>query len=191
MTRRPVFFFSFIANRIQILLTLILTCGCKLSKRVQTDEMASITMKHHITSTENRNETKVRRSKRFKAEERVPPTTTTTHVAPSNGEYNHTNEKKKLILNGFVMNTPGHLSPGLWKHPRNKTADYKKLKFWTDLAQLLDNAGFHAMFVADVLGPSVFPTLLKDTLYICDELSKCRRSLWPEIESWLIFTILT
>jgi FMN-dependent oxidoreductase (nitrilotriacetate monooxygenase family) len=61
-------------------------------------------------------------------------------------------DKKKIILNAFVMNTPGHLAPGLWRHPRNKTDQYKKLSFWTDLAKLLDNAGFHAMFIADTLG---------------------------------------
>jgi len=60
--------------------------------------------------------------------------------------------KKTLILNAFVMTTPGHLAPGLWKHPRNRTTEYKKLKFWTDLAQLLDKAKFHALFIADVLG---------------------------------------
>jgi len=75
------------------------------------------------------------------------------HVATSIGDHNGTKEKKKLILNAFVMNTPGHLAPGLWKHPRNLTANYKKHKFWTDLAQLLDKANFHALFVADVLGP--------------------------------------
>ena len=61
-------------------------------------------------------------------------------------------EKKQLILNGFVITSPGHLAPGLWKHPRNKTTGYKKLKFWTDLAQRLDKANFHALFIADVLG---------------------------------------
>lgn len=61
-------------------------------------------------------------------------------------------KQKKLILNAFVMNSVGHLSPGLWRHPGNKTTEYKSIKFWTELAQLLDNAGFHAMFVADVLG---------------------------------------
>ncbi|KAH8815996.1 alkanesulfonate monooxygenase [Xylogone sp. PMI_703] len=71
----------------------------------------------------------------------------------ANGGDNGRKNKKQLILNAFVMNTPGHLSPGLWKHPRNQTADYKRLKFWTNLAQLLDKANFHAMFVADVLGP--------------------------------------
>ncbi|KAH8691294.1 xenobiotic compound monooxygenase, DszA family [Talaromyces proteolyticus] len=70
------------------------------------------------------------------------------HTASNNGS-----SKKQIILNAFVMNTPGHLSPGLWRHPRNKTNQYKKLSFWTDLAQLLDHAGFHAMFIADTLGP--------------------------------------
>ena len=60
--------------------------------------------------------------------------------------------RKKLILNAFAMNTPGHLSPGLWRHPRNRTKDYKKLSFWTELAQFLDKSGFHALFLADVLG---------------------------------------
>lgn len=50
------------------------------------------------------------------------------------------------------MNTPGHLSPGLWRHPHNRTAEYKTSDFWTDFAQLFDSAGFHAMFIADVLG---------------------------------------
>lgn len=61
--------------------------------------------------------------------------------------------KKQIILNAFVMNTPGHLAPGQWRHPRNKTSQYKKLSFWVELAQLLDKAGFHAMFIADTLGP--------------------------------------
>ncbi|KAL3425933.1 xenobiotic compound family [Phlyctema vagabunda] len=61
--------------------------------------------------------------------------------------------KKKIILNAFVMNTPGHLSPGLWRHPRNQTDQYKKLSFWTRLAAMLDKANFHAMFIADTLGP--------------------------------------
>ncbi|KAF2013680.1 alkanesulfonate monooxygenase [Aaosphaeria arxii CBS 175.79] len=64
-----------------------------------------------------------------------------------------TRPKKQLILNAFAINAPAHLSPGLWRHPRNRTADYNKLKFWTDLAQLLDKANFHALFIADVLGP--------------------------------------
>lgn len=61
--------------------------------------------------------------------------------------------KKQLLLNAFVMTSPGHLSSGQWNHPQNKTADYNKLSFWTSLAQLLDGAGFHALFIADTLGP--------------------------------------
>src|ERR1700753_2386922 len=60
--------------------------------------------------------------------------------------------KRQLILNAFLMNTVGHLSPGLWNHPRNRTDEYKKLSFWTDLAQLLEKGGFSAMFIADTLG---------------------------------------
>lgn len=51
------------------------------------------------------------------------------------------------------MDSPGHLAPGLWKHPTNKTSEYTELKFWTNLAQLLDKANFHSLFIADVLGP--------------------------------------
>ncbi|TVY84103.1 Dimethyl-sulfide monooxygenase [Lachnellula suecica] len=60
--------------------------------------------------------------------------------------------KKKWILNAFLQASPGHLAPGLWKHPSSNTTEYTTLKFWTDLAQLLDKANFHALFIADVLG---------------------------------------
>lgn len=69
----------------------------------------------------------------------------------ANGTENQ-KKKKQLILNAFVITSPGHLAPGLWKHPRNQTTEYNKLKFWTDLAQRLDKAKFHALFIADVLG---------------------------------------
>jgi alkanesulfonate monooxygenase SsuD/methylene tetrahydromethanopterin reductase-like flavin-dependent oxidoreductase (luciferase family) len=66
--------------------------------------------------------------------------------------HNGTKKSKTWILNAFAMNTPCHLAPGLWRHPRNRTTEYKKLSFWTDLAKALDEAGFHALFLADVLG---------------------------------------
>lgn len=75
---------------------------------------------------------------------------------PSNMADQNTNGQpqpnKELILNAFVMNCPGHLAPGQWRHPRNGTSNYNKLSFWTNLAKYLDNAGFHCMFIADVLG---------------------------------------
>ncbi|CAK7269809.1 hypothetical protein SEPCBS119000_003760 [Sporothrix epigloea] len=60
--------------------------------------------------------------------------------------------KKQMILNAFVMNTPGHQAAGLWNHPTNRTDEYNSLRFWTDIAKLLDDNGFHAMFIADTLG---------------------------------------
>ncbi|KAF4124065.1 Flavin-dependent oxidoreductase, luciferase family [Geosmithia morbida] len=103
-----------------------------------------------------------------------------------------TQEKKQLILNAFVMNTPGHLSPGFWKHPRNKTEQYKRLPFWLDLARLLDDAGFHAMFIADTLGPydvykgpaNVVPALsagaqfpVNDPLYLVPSMAAATKNL--------------
>ena len=72
-------------------------------------------------------------------------------MAEDNGE-SSPSQRKELLLNAFVMTCPGHLSAGSWNHPRSSTADYNKLSFWTSLAQRLDDAGFHCMFIADVLG---------------------------------------
>lgn len=74
-------------------------------------------------------------------------------VSATQPENNDSPSKNELLLNAFVMTTPGHLSPGLWRHSRNQTENYNKLSFWTSLAQKLDTAGFHAMFIADTLGP--------------------------------------
>jgi alkanesulfonate monooxygenase SsuD/methylene tetrahydromethanopterin reductase-like flavin-dependent oxidoreductase (luciferase family) len=100
--------------------------------------------------------------------------------------------KKQIILNACVMNTPGHLAPGQWLHPRNKTADYKKLSFWVELAQLLDKANFHAIFIADMLGPcdvykgpaNVVPVLasgvqfpVNDPLYLAPAMATATKNL--------------
>ncbi|KAH7125280.1 luciferase-like domain-containing protein [Dendryphion nanum] len=61
--------------------------------------------------------------------------------------------KKQLILNAFAAMAPSLFATGLWRHPRNNTTNYNTLKFWVDLAKLLDKANFHALFIADVLGP--------------------------------------
>ncbi|KAH8650013.1 alkanesulfonate monooxygenase [Xylariales sp. PMI_506] len=58
---------------------------------------------------------------------------------------------KQWILNAFTMSTPGHLAPGLWRHPRNRTAQFNDLEYWTDLAKILEAGKFHAVFIADVL----------------------------------------
>jgi long-chain alkane monooxygenase len=50
------------------------------------------------------------------------------------------------------MNCIGHLSAGLWTHPRDRAQTYKDLEYWLELAKLLERGKFDAIFLADVLG---------------------------------------
>lgn len=59
--------------------------------------------------------------------------------------------KKQLIINAFVESCSGHQSPGLWRHPRDRSWDFNNVKHWVELAQLLEKGNFHGMFIADVL----------------------------------------
>ncbi|MHC2256156.1 FMN-dependent oxidoreductase (nitrilotriacetate monooxygenase family) [Bradyrhizobium embrapense] len=59
---------------------------------------------------------------------------------------------KQIRLNAFAMNCVAHQSPGLWTHPRDRTKDYNKLSYWTDLAKTLERGRFDGLFLADVLG---------------------------------------
>ncbi|UNI18439.1 Alkanesulfonate monooxygenase [Purpureocillium takamizusanense] len=61
-------------------------------------------------------------------------------------------KKKSLILNAFVMMCSGHQSPGLWRHPSDKSWRFKDTDHWVELAKSLDQAKFHGIFIADVLG---------------------------------------
>jgi alkanesulfonate monooxygenase SsuD/methylene tetrahydromethanopterin reductase-like flavin-dependent oxidoreductase (luciferase family) len=58
----------------------------------------------------------------------------------------------RIHLNAFAMMCAGHQSPGLWRHPDDQGFRYTDLDHWTSLARLLDDAGFDALFLADVLG---------------------------------------
>ena len=60
--------------------------------------------------------------------------------------------KKEIRLNAFAMNCVAHQSPGLWTHPRDRTADYNRLPYWLDLARTLERGRFDGLFLADVLG---------------------------------------
>ena len=60
--------------------------------------------------------------------------------------------KRPLIFNGFMMNVVGHVSAGLWRHPDDRASEYTALNYWLEIAKLLDEAGFDAMFIADSLG---------------------------------------
>jgi long-chain alkane monooxygenase len=60
---------------------------------------------------------------------------------------------KEIRLNAFAMNCTGHMAPGLWRHPRDRSDRYVDLEHWTELAQLLERGKFDGLFLADVLGP--------------------------------------
>jgi FMN-dependent oxidoreductase (nitrilotriacetate monooxygenase family) len=59
---------------------------------------------------------------------------------------------RQIRLNAFDMNCVGHQSPGLWRHPKDQSWRYKDLRYWTELAQLLERGVFDGLFIADVLG---------------------------------------
>jgi alkanesulfonate monooxygenase len=57
-----------------------------------------------------------------------------------------------IRFNAFEMNCVGHQSPGLWRHPRDRSGEYITLAYWTDLARLLERGLFDGVFLADVVG---------------------------------------
>src|ERR1700734_1664680 len=60
--------------------------------------------------------------------------------------------KKQIGFNAFEMNCVVHQSPGLWRHPRDRSRDYRRLRPWLELAQTLERGLFDGVFIADVLG---------------------------------------
>lgn len=59
---------------------------------------------------------------------------------------------KPIRFNAFEMNCVAHQSPGLWRHPRDHSADYLRLGRWVELARTLERGLFDGVFLADVLG---------------------------------------
>ena len=59
---------------------------------------------------------------------------------------------KQIRFNAFQMNTVGHQSPGLWTHARDTSHRYTEPEHWIELARLLEEGRFDAIFLADVLG---------------------------------------
>jgi FMN-dependent oxidoreductase (nitrilotriacetate monooxygenase family) len=60
---------------------------------------------------------------------------------------------KEIRFNAFAMNCVGHMAPGLWRHPRDRSDRYIDLDYWIGLARLLERGKFDGLFLADVLGP--------------------------------------
>ncbi|KAB5566336.1 luciferase-like domain-containing protein, partial [Coniochaeta sp. 2T2.1] len=50
------------------------------------------------------------------------------------------------------MSTIGHLSPGQWKNPADKSTKKRDLEYWIELAKLLERGGINALFLADTFG---------------------------------------
>ncbi len=59
---------------------------------------------------------------------------------------------RHILLNAFDMNTPGHQSNGLWRHPRDQRSHYNRMSYWQDLARTLERGLFDGIFLADVTG---------------------------------------
>lgn len=59
---------------------------------------------------------------------------------------------RELRLNAFAMNCVGHQSQGLWRHPRDRSAEYWRMDHWVELARLLERGRFDGLFLADVVG---------------------------------------
>jgi long-chain alkane monooxygenase len=59
---------------------------------------------------------------------------------------------KRLILNLFEMNCVSHITHGLWRLPGNNRERFNDIEYWLDLARLLEDGGFDAVFMADVIG---------------------------------------
>lgn len=59
---------------------------------------------------------------------------------------------RQIRFNAFDMNCVGHQSPGLWAHPQDKSATYKDLDYWQNLARTLERGIFDGIFIADVIG---------------------------------------
>lgn len=59
---------------------------------------------------------------------------------------------RRLILNGFVMNSVSHIHHGLWRRDDTLQTEFNDLSTWTTLARLLEQAKFDALFSADIIG---------------------------------------
>ncbi|CAP61866.1 uncharacterized protein PODANS_5_2330 [Podospora anserina S mat+] len=72
--------------------------------------------------------------------------------APNGAHHELGNGKKHILINAFDMSTVGHLSPGQWKNPVDKSATKRRLDYWIELAKLLERGGVNALFLADTYG---------------------------------------
>lgn len=58
----------------------------------------------------------------------------------------------KHSLTLHIYTGSGHQSPGLWRHPDDESWRFNEVGHWIELAKILEEAKFHGIFIADVLG---------------------------------------
>lgn len=61
-------------------------------------------------------------------------------------------ERPRLALSAFLMNTSSHILGGLWRHPDAQQHRFYDPQIWIDLAKKLEAAKFDSLFFADVVG---------------------------------------
>lgn len=71
-------------------------------------------------------------------------------------------KKSEYVINYEIGS--GHQSPGLWRHPEDESHRFNDVDHWIELAQLLESAKFHGIFIADVLGMYSLVTVMKNLL---------------------------
>jgi long-chain alkane monooxygenase len=57
-----------------------------------------------------------------------------------------------FVLSAFTMSTASHGNFGLWRHPSDRTHEYTDVRYWVELAKLLEDGGFDLLFIADAVG---------------------------------------
>ncbi|MGF6441177.1 LLM class flavin-dependent oxidoreductase [Paraburkholderia youngii] len=60
--------------------------------------------------------------------------------------------KKQIRINAFALHSPVHHSPGMWRHPRDRSLHYNTLDYWVDLAKTLERGLVDSLFMADSIG---------------------------------------
>lgn len=78
---------------------------------------------------------------------------------------------KQIRLNAVEMANPVQDNAGLWTYGDSGGAPYKDLNYWMDLARLLEESSFDALFFADILGvydvyQNSRDTAIREGLYI-------------------------
>ncbi|KAK1997678.1 HK97 family phage prohead protease [Colletotrichum falcatum] len=74
------------------------------------------------------------------------------YSSTNGGDGDRSGMKKQILLNAFDMSTVGHLSPGQWKNPTDKSVTKRDLDYWIDLVKVLERGGINALFLADTYG---------------------------------------